>query len=347
MPADTLLTLTPAGLYCPAGDFYIDPWRPVPRAVITHAHSDHARPGCSRYLAARPGEAVLRSRLGSSAPIEFADYGQAFGLGAARVSLHPAGHVLGSAQVRIEHRGEVWVVSGDYKLDPDPTCAPFELVRCHTFVTESTFALPIYRWPSPASVFDSIHGWWQANQAAGRTSVIFAYAVGKAQRLLAGLDPGLGPLYVHGAVDHVNSEYARGGVTLPPTTYVGEAARTRGVQWHAGLVVAPTSAQGTPWLRRFGELSTAHVSGWMRIRGMRRRQATDRGFVLSDHADWPGLTQTIAATGAERVWATHGYAAVLARWCAEQGLEAQALDTRFGEEEAPPAGAGDASETPA
>ncbi|HEX8199792.1 MAG TPA: ligase-associated DNA damage response exonuclease [Isosphaeraceae bacterium] len=327
MSEPSLLTLTDRGLYCEAGDFHVDPWRPVERAVLTHAHADHAIPGCGRYLAARAGEHVLRVRLGSEATIEAVDYGQAVTLGRVRVSLHPAGHILGSAQVRMEHHGEVWAVSGDYKLEPDPTCTPFEPVRCQTFVTESTFGLPVYRWPAPAETFAEIHAWWRANRDAGRASLLYGYALGKAQRLLAGLDPSLGPIFTHGAVAALVPAYQAAGIAMPPTAHVG--ARPAGAGWAGALVVAPPSAHGTPWARRFGPASSALASGWMRVRGARRRRAVDRGFVLSDHADWPGLLEAIAATGAAHVWVTHGSAASLARWLVERGLDARTVATRF------------------
>src|SRR5437764_6884491 len=244
-----LLTPTDDGLYCPPGDFHVDPWKPVPRAVVTHAHSDHARWGCAHYLAAAAGEHVLRARLGPAAHIHPLPYGEPVTIRGVKVSFHPAGHILGSAQVRLEHRGEVWVVSGDYKTEPDATCAPFEPVRCHVFVSESTFGLPIYRWPPQAEVFGEINAWWRANQAAGKATLLFGYALGKAQRLLAGLDPSIGPIFCHGAVEKLNTAYRASGVHLPPTKY---AATVKGVDWSQALVVAPPSAHGTPWARKFG-----------------------------------------------------------------------------------------------
>lgn len=299
MTSADLIQLTDRGLYCAAGDFFIDPWQPVDRAVVTHAHSDHARRGSRHYLTTRAGESVLRLRLGEEATIQAVGYGDPVALNGVRVSLHPAGHILGSAQVRVEHRGEVWVISGDYKADPDPTCAPFEPVRCHTFVTESTFGLPVYRWPAQGDVLAEIHGWWRANQAAGKASLLFAYALGKAQRVLAGLDPGVGPIFTHGAVENLNAAYRAAGVPLPETSHV--AAVGRGGPWERALILAPPSAQGTPWVRKFGAASTGFVSGWMQIRGTRRRRAVDRGFVLSDHADWPGLLGAVRETGAGHV----------------------------------------------
>jgi putative mRNA 3-end processing factor len=323
-----LLSMTDRGLYCAAGDFHIDPWRPVERAVVTHAHADHARWGCGHYLAAAAGERVLRRRLGSEASIETLPWGERRDLGGVTVSFHPAGHILGSAQVRVEHRGEVWVVSGDYKTDPDPTCAPWEPVRCHTFVTECTFGLPVYRWPSQAEVFAEIDDWWRANAADGRASLLYGYALGKAQRLLAGVDPGIGPIFLHGAVDKLTEDYRESGIALPPTRYATVDAAPEG-GWGGALVIAPPSAHGTPWMRRFGPASTAFASGWMRVRGMRRRRSVDRGFVLSDHVDWPQLMAAIEATGAERVWATHGSSGAVVRWLEERGIEARAIPTRW------------------
>jgi len=328
MNGSTLLQSTAAGLYCPDGDFHIDPWLPVPRAVITHAHSDHLRWGCGSYLVAAPGLAVTRARLEAGVSVQAVPYGEVVRFGGVQLSLHPAGHILGSAQVRVEKRGEVWVVSGDYKREPSPTCAPFEPLRAHTFVTESTFGLPIFRWPAEGAVFDAINVWWRANAAVGRASLLYGYALGKAQRLLAGVDAGIGPIATHGAVERLNELYRGEGIALPDTVSVSTMPARAGA-WGGALIVAPPSAHGSPWTRRFGEASTAFASGWMRIRGTRRRRAVDRGFVLSDHADWSGLIETIAETGAERVWVTHGYSAPLARLLGERGLDAMALATQF------------------
>jgi putative mRNA 3-end processing factor len=328
-----MFSLSPRGLYCAAGDFYVDPWEPVDRALITHAHGDHARWGSRAYLGARDGERVLRTRLGDSARIETIAYGETIVLNGVRISFHPAGHILGSAQIRAEYKGEIWVVSGDYKTEPDPTCAPFELVRCHTFVTESTFGLPIYRWCPQDDVFERMIHWWSTNAAAGRASVVFAYALGKSQRILAGLvDAKVGAIFTHGAVEKLARDYRAVGVRLPQTTHA--AAMPRGHDFAGALIIAPPSAAGTTWLRRFGEYSTAFVSGWMQIRGTRRRRSVDRGFALSDHVDWPALLSTISATGAEHVWVTHGFRAPLVRWLAEHGVDATSVASRWeGEEE--------------
>jgi putative mRNA 3-end processing factor len=321
-----LLTVTDHGLYCAAGDFHVDPWRPVPRAVVTHAHADHARWGCDHYLVAREGLEVFRLRL-PGASIDGLPYGERRSINGVAVSLHPAGHLLGSAQIRIEHRGEVWVVSGDYKLEAESTCDPFEPVRCHVFITESTFGLPIYRWRPQAEILSEINAWWRANQERGLTSVLCAYSLGKTQRLLAGLNPEIGPILLHGAAVKLTEAYRAAGVVLPPTEYASvEAAKN-----HRGkaLLIAPPSALGGPWIRKFQPVSTAMASGWMQVRGTRRRRAMDRGFVISDHADWPGLLEAIHSTGAERVGVTHGYTEQLVRWLQRSDLDAWVIPTRY------------------
>lgn len=326
--ANTLVYQTDSGLYCEAGDFYIDPWHSVARAVVTHPHSDHAHFGSHSYLVSQDGERIYRLRLGAEANLQTVPYGQPVNINGVKVSLHPAGHIIGSAQIRIEHKGEVWVVSGDYKLRPDPTCPQFEPIQCHSFITEATFGLPIYHWPAPETVYAQINAWWQANQAAGRASLIFAYAVGKAQRILASVDSSIGPIYTHGAVEKMVREYRASGVTLPPTMPVYEMPKK--FDWSKSLIVAPPSAQDSPWVRRFGTVSLAFASGWMSIRGTRRRRALDRGFVMSDHADWDELLTAIKATEAGQVWVTHGYTAVLARHLREEwGLDARELRTLY------------------
>ena len=322
-----LITVTSAGLYCEAGGFYVDPWKAVGRAVITHAHSDHARPGSEAYLCSISGEGVLRERIGADAGVEVLPFGEERKLGEATVSLHPAGHILGSAQVKIVVGGEIWVISGDYKTVPDASCEAFEPVKCHTFISETTFGLPIYRWPETQVIFGEINQWWRDNQRAGVTSVVFAYALGKAQRILAGIDASIGPVCVHGAITKFLPYYERAGRPLAEVRH-GTLEGIADIKGR-GLVIAPASTQGTPWLRRFGPSSLAFASGWMRIRGARRRRALDRGFILSDHADWDGLVQTIRDTGADRVGLTHGYSRALSRWLREGGRDTFELPTRY------------------
>ena len=335
--AGDLVVLRPEGLYCPAGDFHIDPWRPVARAVITHAHADHARRGHAAYLASTPSQGVLRARLGDIT-LQTRDYGQPLQVGAARISLHPAGHVLGSAQVRVEHGGEVWVASGDYFVAGaiggergNATCEPFEPVRCDCFITESTFGLPVYRWRPMAECIAEVNAWWQANADAGRASLLMAYSFGKAQRLLAAVDASIGPIVVHGAVEPLNRAYRAAGIALPPTLRLDDV--TDKALLRRALVIAPPAVHGSAWARRLGEFSDAFASGWMQLRGGRRRQGVDRGFAISDHADWPGLQAAIAATGAGRIIVTHGYEAVMVRWLQQQGLQAGSFVTRFAEHE--------------
>lgn len=322
-----LLRLDDRGLHCPAGDFYIDPWRPVDKAIITHAHSDHARPGSQRYLSTRPNEDFLRLRLGAEIDLRTLAWGESVRIGDARVSLHPAGHIRGACQVRIEARGQVAVVTGDFKRESDPTCEPFEPIRCDLLVTESTFGVPVFDWREPREVMSRINDWWARNRQEGRASLLFAYALGKAQRLLAGLDESIGPIFLHGALVPTVELYRQQGCRLPATQAVHDAPT--GTRWSDALVLAVPSAHGSPWTRRFGESSTAMASGWMTIRGHRRRRALDRGFVLSDHADWKGLLATVRECQPQQVWVTHGYAAVLARYLSEQGIPAAPLATAF------------------
>lgn len=327
-----LVVLRREGLYCPRGDFYIDPWQPVARAVITHGHGDHARGGMGEYHSTRAGLPILHWRLGDQ-HIHAYDYGEPFRLGDARVSLHSAGHVLGSAQVRIEVNGEVWVASGDYKRQPDPTCAPFEVVPCDTFITESTFGLPVYRWPDTPDVAREILQWREQCAERGEAAVLLCYALGKAQRVLAelgALDDR--PAYLHGAVATGVDVYRRAGIAMLPTLPVSESAK--GAEFAGELVLAPPSAAGSSWMRRFRRAQTGFASGWMRIRGNRRRRNHDRGFVVSDHADWPDLIRTIRDTGARRIIATHGNTDALLRALNEAGIHGESFQTRYGEDAA-------------
>jgi len=318
-----LLKLSPAGLFCPPGEFFIDPHQPVDRAIITHSHADHARKGSRRYLTAAPGRGILAARLGPRASIETLDYGEELNLKGVRVSLHPAGHILGSAQVRIEYQGEVWVVSGDYKVAPDKTCATFEPIRCHTFITEATFGKPSFVWPDQQQVFDEIHDWWRTNQKAGRVSILYAYALGKAQRIHAGLNPRLGPIYLHPDVEQLTLEYRLADVEFPRSTSTRFAVPP--LRWSESILIAPPNAHGTAWSRQFGPANVAFVSGWCLIPGMTQRRGFPHGFVLSDHADWNELLSAVNATGAERVFVTHGDEEPLVKELTQRGLIAAPL----------------------
>jgi putative mRNA 3-end processing factor len=337
LPAGGLLELTPQGLYCRAAGAWIDPWRPVPRAVITHAHADHARPGCGEYWAIGASETILRQRLGASINLIPVAYGQLHRIGDARVSFHSAGHVLGSAQIRLEAGGESWLVSGDYKRCADPSCTPFEPAPADVFISEATFGLPIYRWQSGAAVAREILAWWQA--APERPSILFAYAFGKAQRLLAELAAiGVGQagqpggegneILLHGAVEALMPAYREAAVPLPPTRPA--SAIGKGDSLAGRLVIAPPSAHRSPWMTRFKLPQTAFVSGWMAVRGARRRRGYERGFVLSDHADWPGLIRSVMGSGARQVYVTHGNSHGLARYLREvEGISAEPLEGDF------------------
>ncbi len=340
----SLVVPTSEGLWCREGGFHIDPWTPVAKAVITHAHSDHATPGCESYLTSTRGSGVLQLRMGPQAKVEPVPFGKSITMGNVRISLHPAGHILGSAQVRVERitasddgpAGEVCVVTGDYKVSAngaslDPTCDPFEPVRCHTLITESTFGLPIYRWANQDTIFRDINSWWRDNAREGRTSIIFAYALGKAQRVLAGLDASIGPIGVHGSVEVMCDAYTHAGVQLPKLLRAtGDNVKQLKGQ---GLIVAPPSTNATRWMSRLRGpegLSTSIASGWMMVRGQRRRRSVDRGFVLSDHADWDGLLFAIKESRCERVGVTHGYVDPFVRYLKETtNLEAFVVPSRY------------------
>ncbi len=324
----SLIERTAEGLYCRAADAWIDPWRPVPRALITHAHADHARAGSGEYWAVDASEGILRQRLGQTITFNPVPYGKEVWLNQCKISFHSAGHVLGSAQIRFESAGEVWVVSGDYKRDRDPSCAPFEPVTCDVLITEATFGLPIYRWTSGASVAKEIRDWWQADRS--RPSLLFCYAFGKAQRLLAelhaiGVDD---EVLLHGAVETVTRHYRDAEVPMAPSRPVSEIPRQESLAGR--LVLAPPSAHRSSWMRRFKSPQTGFASGWMAVRGAKRRRGYERGFVLSDHADWPGLIRTVRESQARKVYVTHGQSDVLARYLREEeGINAEPLETLF------------------
>jgi putative mRNA 3-end processing factor len=323
----SLLEFTGNGIYCPAAGVYLDPWKPVPKALITHGHSDHASWGHGSYLCTTSAAPVIKHRLNLSGNIETLDYGNPVFINGVEFSFHPAGHIPGSAQIRIAHHGEVWVFSGDYKLESDGISEPFEPLKCHTFITESTFGLPVYKWKAQREVFDDINQWWRRNQAAGKVTILAGYALGKSQRILKNVDPSIGKIFVHGAVDSLTQILRAQQLELPPTIYVSNEMKKKAFE--GSLVVCPPSAIGSPWLRKFDPYSLGIASGWMGLRGARRRRGADRGFVLSDHADWTDLNRAVEATGAQRVFVTHGYSEVFAHWLSEKGIEAKVVKTRF------------------
>ncbi len=323
-----LLTFTDKGIYCPRAGVYIDPWKPVERAVISHGHSDHAYAGHQHYLCTTEAMPVIKHRLYlQDSAIQTLDYRERISINGVDFSFHPAGHIPGSAQVRVEYDGEVWVFSGDYKLQDDGISAPFEPVRCHAFITESTFGLPVYKWKDPREVFREINEWWIKNQRDGKTSVITGYTLGKSQRILNNVDPSIGRIYTHGAVDSINKLMRAQGLVMPKAPRVSDEIPKADLK--GALIICPPSAVGSPWVRRFYPYSLGVASGWMKLRGTRRRRGADRGFVLSDHADWDDLNKAITATGAEKVFVTQGYSEIFSHWLNSKGIEAHEVKTMF------------------
>ena len=323
-----LLELTPSGLYCPQADIFIDPWRPVDKAVITHAHADHSRYGMKHYLAHHHSAEVMRLRLGQEISLETLDYNAPIQINGVKISLHPAGHIPGSSQIRLEYNGKIVVVSGDYKVENDGLSAPFEAIKCHEFVSECTFGLPIYKWQAQKEIFESLNNWWRSNAEKGLNSVVFAYSLGKAQRIINHLDYSVGEVFAHGAIWNTNQALIANGVKvidIPKVTQEIPKNRFKGA-----LIIAPPSAMGSPWMKKFSPYRTGICSGWMNIRGARRRRAADAGFVLSDHADWEGLISAIKATEAEKVYLTHGSTAIFGRYLEEvEKIQAVELETLF------------------
>lgn len=322
-----LLQFTDKGIYCERAGVYLDPWRPVDKALISHGHSDHAYFGHKNYLTSTLAMPVVKHRLYLRDNIEGVDYGQSITINGVDFSFHPAGHIPGSSQIRVEYKGEVWVFSGDYKLENDNISTPFEPIKCHAFITESTFGLPVYKWKPQREVFDDVNDWWRKNQREGKTSVISGYTLGKAQRILANVDPSIGKIFTHGAVDNINAVLRMQGIQLPICPRISDEVNKEEIK--GALIVCPPSAVGSSWMRRFLPYSLGVASGWMKLRGTRRRRGADRGFVLSDHADWDDLNKAILATGAERVFVTHGYTEIFAQWLRERGLDAREVKTKF------------------
>jgi len=322
-----MLQFTDKGIYCSQAGIYIDPWQPVANAVITHGHSDHARIGSKKYLCHNYTVPILKLRLGEDVQAEGLAYGEVRHINGVSISLHPAGHIIGSAQVRLEYGGEIWVVSGDYKLLYDGLSTPFEPIKCHHFVTESTFGLPIYKFPETRIIYEEINEWWKSNADEGLNTILLGYALGKAQTILKHLDTSIGSVYLHGAVDNVNNALATEGFNFVGTRITPDTD-TKSIK--GAVIVAPPSALGTPWMKRFNPYKVAVCSGWMRLRGARRRYGVDRGFILSDHCDWQQLNIAIKETGAEEIFITHGYEVAYAKWLREEyGLKTHEMRTLF------------------
>lgn len=320
-----LLEFTDKGIYCSRADVYLDPWRPVQKAIISHGHVDHSRWGHQSYITHHRNVPIVTHRLGKI-NILGKEWGESFTINNVKFSLHPAGHIIGSSQIRVEHKGEVWVFSGDYKNEDDGVCTPYEPVKCNTFITECTFGLPPFKWTPQKEVFHEINSWWAENKSEGKTSVLFGYTLGKAQRLLKHLDLSLGKIYTHGAVENM-TEVVRHLVDFPKTILITQDTKKEDLLGH--MVIAPPSAHGSSWMRKMVPYVTASASGWMTFRGARRRRAIDKGFVLSDHCDWQGLLDSIKATGAEKIICTHGYTEIFSRFLREQGYDARTEETQY------------------
>ena len=324
-----LLQFTSNGIYCEKAQIYLDPWKPVDKAIISHGHADHSRYGHKQYITHHRNVPIISHRLGEINVVG-KDWGESFTINNIKFSLHPAGHIIGSSQIRVEHKGEVWVFTGDYKTENDGISTPYEPIKCDTFITECTFGLPAFKWTPQVEVFENINNWWAENRAEGKTSILFGYSLGKAQRLLKHLNTDIGDIYTHGAIENM-TEVLRPFVDFPKTTLITK--ETKKEQLLGNIVLAPPSAHGSTWIRKMVPYVTASASGWMTFRGARRRRAIDKGFVLSDHCDWPGLLESIEATGAEKIICTHGYTDIFSKYLREQGYDARTEATQYGEEE--------------
>ncbi len=324
-----LLIFNDKGIYCTAANVYIDAWKPVDNVIITHGHADHSRWGHQRYITHHHNIPIIKHRLGDIEVVGV-DYGETFSVNNVKFSLHPAGHIIGSSQVRVEHKGEVWVFTGDYKLDDDGVAKPYESVSCHTFISECTFGLPAFNWRPQKEVFEEINQWWLSNQEEGRTSVLFGYSLGKAQRLLKHLNPDIGKIYTHGAIENM-TDVCRQLVEFPATELITRDTTKKDLHGH--MVLAPPSAHGSTWIRKMTPYVTGSASGWMTFRGARRRRAIDQGFVLSDHCDWNQLLEAVKNTGCEKVICTHGYTDIFAKYLRTLGYDARTEKTQYEEQE--------------
>lgn len=324
-----LLAFTSKGIYCQAANVYLDPWKPVEKAIISHGHADHSRWGHKQYITHHRNVPIISHRLGDI-NVTGKEWGETFTINNVKFSLYPAGHIIASSQIRVEHKGEVWVFTGDYKTENDGISTPYEVVKCHTFITECTFGLPAFKWTPQNEVFEDINQWWAENKAEKKTSVLFGYSLGKAQRLLKYLDTDIGKIYTHGAIENMTA-VLRPLVDFPKTTLITK--ETKKEELLGNVVLAPPSAHGSPWIRKMVPYVTASASGWMTFRGARHRRAIDKGFVLSDHCDWDGLLESIKATGAEKIICTHGYSDIFSRYLREQGYDARTEETQYGEDE--------------
>lgn len=329
-----LLTFDGKGIYCEQADIHIDPWKKVKKALITHGHSDHARKGMGAYMCTNDCVPILKLRLGKNIKIRGVEYGEKVMINGVQFSFHPAGHVIGSAQIRVEYKGEVWVVSGDYKTVNDGISGEFEPVKCNTFITESTFGLPMYNWDSQEQIFNKINNWWKQNQADGKVSLITAYSLGKAQRIIHNLDHSIGKVFTHQSIENTNKVIRNYGIPLADTILATKEYSYDDYQ--GSIVIAPSSAANSNWAKPLGDFRIGVASGWMQIRKARKQRPADIGFVLSDHADWTGLNTAIKETGAQEIFVTHGYSEIFSEYLKEQGYDAKVVKTAFeGERQEP------------
>lgn len=325
-----LVKFTKKGIYCIPGNFYLDPWFPVDYAIISHAHADHARWGNKHYLCHNDSKAILKHRIGKDISIESLAYNQPKIINGVNVSFFPAGHIIGSAQIRLEYKGYIVVFSGDYKTQPDFITSPYEPVKCNEFITESTFGLPIYKWKSEVELQTALQNWIYQNQQNNRTSVFFGYSLGKAQRIMK-LIENTDKIFVHSAIHNLNNAISESGIPLPKSTLITTDFNKNDVQ--NKIVILPPALLGSRMLKKIPNAATAICSGWMHIRGNRRWKGVDAGFAVSDHADWEGLLTAVKATEAEKVYVTHGSQAVFSKYLNEIGIEAHELKTEFGDDE--------------
>ncbi|MBT8232158.1 MAG: ligase-associated DNA damage response exonuclease [Bacteroidia bacterium] len=321
-----LLKLTPNGLYCEKANVYIDPWRKVDKALITHAHSDHARKGMKSYLSHHLSVDILKHRLHKHINIQGIEYEKPIVINGVEITFFPAGHIIGSSQIRLRDKHECWVISGDYNISQDELIESFIPVECDTFVTESTFGLPVFQWEDPSIVFEEINKWWKENQSNNHPSVISAYSLGKAQRVIQNIDHSIGPVLTHPAVENINKIFRNSGVNLKSSMVVSDQQQD---MLNKSIIICPPGANDSAWLNNIKNHKFAFASGWMALRGTRRRRNAEKGFVLSDHADWNALNKAVALTQAERVFVTHGYTKTFSKWISEKGIESSVLKTLF------------------
>lgn len=318
-----LLVYNDKGIYCPKADVYIDPWKKVNKAFVTHGHADHARPGSKEYVCVHESKGIIQHRL-KTKRVNSIGFGEEIRVNGVKFSFHPAGHIIGSAQIRVEHKGEVWVVSGDYKTENDQLSGNFESIPCNTFITECTFGMPIFNWKPQEQIFNDINKWWVTNKSNKKISVISAYSLGKAQRLISGLDSSIGKIYTQGPVEKMNKVIRDSGINLQETEML--SANHTETDLRGNIIIGNGPI---PNSSKIEGIEKASASGWMNLKKTRSWGGAEQGFVLSDHADWQGLLGAIKSSGAEKILVTHGYVQVFSRYLKEIGYDADILKTEY------------------